>query len=105
MPPPQTRKLSDAERLRMEAEKAEQARVQAELDAKRAEEEERRRVEEERRQGREKERRETGEQQLRVEQLAHTLNLIRNMQEANWNTNYKEKIDAEVRMTAPLTVT
>ncbi|KAI4454788.1 lung adenoma susceptibility 1-related [Holotrichia oblita] len=79
----------------MEAERVEQARIQAELDAKKAEDEERKRIEEERRQGREKEKRESAEQQLRVEQLAHTLHLIKNMQEANWNTNYKEKIDLE----------
>lgn len=77
-------------------EKAEQVRLQAELDEKRAEEEERRRQEEERRLGREKEKREAAEQQLRVEQLAHSLNLVRNMLEANWNTNTQEKIDLEV---------
>lgn len=76
----------------------EQAKLQAELEAKRAEEEERRRIEEEKRQGREKERRESAEQQLRVEQLVHSLQLAKNVQEFNWNTNAQEKVDLEVRI-------
>ncbi|KAF2885426.1 hypothetical protein ILUMI_20706 [Ignelater luminosus] len=70
------KKLSKKEKARLAAEMAEKARIQAELDAKQAEEEERMRLILEKKVGIEKEKREAAEQQLRTEQLGNSLNQI-----------------------------
>ncbi|GJQ85901.1 hypothetical protein Trydic_g21756 [Trypoxylus dichotomus] len=87
------KKLTRAERNRMEMERLEQARIQAELEAQRAIEEEMRRLEMERRLAMEKEKRETAEQALRVEQLTSSNLLIKNIVDYSWKIDRKEKRD------------
>lgn len=93
MPP---RRVSEKERIRLALEQMEQERIQAEMDVQQREEEERRRIQEEMRQGKEKDKRELSEQQLRVEQLATSAALIKNMLEYNSAISIQEKIDYEV---------
>lgn len=76
---------------------AEQARIQAELDAKRAEEEERMRLALEKKAGIDKERRETAEQQLRTEQLGNSLNVINLIKKQNLKKALRDKDRLEVK--------
>lgn len=80
----------------MEQQRAEEARVQAELEAQRAAEEERIRLEQERRAAIEKEKREIAEQTLRTDQLQNCINAVYGVIEYNKEEDLKEKEEQEV---------
>lgn len=88
----------------MEHERAEQARLQAELDAQRAIEDERIRLEQEKKMAKEKEKREAAEQALRVQQLTDSNTLIKNILEHCWTVNSNEKADFEVNKLIHLSI-
>lgn len=85
------KKLTRAERNRLEMERLERARIQAELEAQRAIEEERKRLALEKKLAKEKEKKETAEQSLRVEQLTTSNSFIKNMLDYSWNLDCKER--------------
>lgn len=82
--------------MKLEAQRAEEARIQAELDAQRALEEERIRLEQERKAAIEKEKREVAEQQLRVEQLHICFRSIKKLIDFSEEKDLEEKREAEV---------
>lgn len=90
------KKLSKKEKAQLAAQMAEQARIQEELDAVRAIEEERLRLIEEEKAGREKQAREIIEQQLRMEQLSSTGEIIMQLIDFNHQLALKAKADMEV---------
>ena len=88
--------LSKKDRLKLEEQRQEQARIQAEMEAQIAKEEELRRLEEEKRMNVAKQKREIIEQGLRTDQLTMSTKLIREILKYNWNTVKQNRLDAEV---------
>lgn len=89
-------KLTDKERRKLEMQRAEESRIQAEIEAQRAAEEERIRLEQERKAAIEKEKREIFEQNLRVEQLQNCINGVYHIIEINKKEDLLEKDEFEV---------
>lgn len=75
---------------------AEQAKIQAEIAAKKAEDEERIRKIEERKAAIEKEKRDAAEQKLRAEQLNSSLNNIAHINKINVDKGVQERATNEV---------